>query len=108
MNSFDILKKSASIFYNNNDDTKCYDFNKQSNLGDLSCWNYIASTQIIEKMSCNNECLFPPYQYDDQSFINSVKQQYNTIPRFNFFQYAFGGDNTTDYNQISNIIFSNG
>ncbi|XP_068626607.1 lysosomal Pro-X carboxypeptidase [Battus philenor] len=102
------IGKALQMFTNFNGKSKCVDYKKGDDYGNLdaSGWDYQACTEMIMPMCTNGiNDMFEPNPWNFTQFSEECHKKYNVYPRPDAARLEYGGDRLQ---AASNIVFSNG
>ncbi|XP_031478582.1 uncharacterized protein LOC116249587 [Nymphaea colorata] len=101
---------AASLYFNYSGTEKCFEFEKRRDPHGLSGWNWQACTEMVMPMSCSEQSMFPPDNYNYTEKAEGCMLEFGVQPRRHWITTEFGGHRIGMVLRRfgSNIIFSNG
>ncbi|RVE54520.1 hypothetical protein evm_001005 [Chilo suppressalis] len=102
------IGKVLDTFTNYNKKTKCADYKKGSDYGNLdaSGWDYQACTEMVMPMcTYGDQDMFEPHAWNFTEYSDECYKKFNVRPLPDIARVNYGGDRLQ---AASNIVFSNG
>ncbi|KAI8437941.1 hypothetical protein MSG28_010609 [Choristoneura fumiferana] len=102
------IGKILQVYTNYNGRSKCVDYKKGSDYGNLdaSGWDYQACTEMVMPMCTTGQNdMFEPRPWNFTSYSKACYDKYKVYPKEGFARIQYGGDKL---DAASNIVFSNG
>ncbi|XP_047985262.1 lysosomal Pro-X carboxypeptidase [Leguminivora glycinivorella] len=102
------IGKMLQVYANYNGSSKCVDYKKGEDLGNLdaSGWNYQACTEMVMPMCTTGvHDMFEPVPWNFTSYSKECYDKFKVYPKEQSGKTAYGGDRIQ---AASNIVFSNG
>ncbi|KAL0851613.1 hypothetical protein ABMA28_007392 [Loxostege sticticalis] len=102
------IGKVLDVFTNYDKKSKCVDYKKGSDYGNLdaSGWDYQACTEMVMPMCTNGQHdMFEPNPWNFTKFSDDCHSKYGVYPQPDAARITYGGDRLA---AASNIVFSNG
>ncbi|XP_072947792.1 lysosomal Pro-X carboxypeptidase-like [Epargyreus clarus] len=102
------IGKVVETFTNYNGKSKCVDYKKGDDYGNLDAegWGYQACTEMIMPMcTTGKQDMFEPSPWNFTQYAEDCHKKYNVYPRENAARIEYGGERLR---AASNIVFSNG
>ncbi|KAG7540829.1 hypothetical protein ISN45_Aa07g009860 [Arabidopsis thaliana x Arabidopsis arenosa] len=101
---------AASLYYNYSCSENCFDIENQTDPHGLNGWYWQACTEMVMPISCSNQSMFQPFEYDEKVDQEDCLKEYGVKPRPHWITTEFGGHRIEMVLKRFgiNIIFSNG
>eukprot|EP00828_Plagiopyla_frontata_P049439 TRINITY_DN985_c0_g2_i3.p1 TRINITY_DN985_c0_g2~~TRINITY_DN985_c0_g2_i3.p1 ORF type:complete len:385 (-),score=56.81 TRINITY_DN985_c0_g2_i3:59-1213(-) len=108
---FQGLYKSAEAYYNYYGPSTCLNIlNSSASINNMNGWDYLACGICAMPMSSkfDQDDFFPPSPWNQSLYTEYCQEAYGFTPRYDWALDYFGGRDTEEFAQYSNIFFANG